>query len=386
MWVKDLLANEYLSHYPIISLSLPYIINIMRLNATDKACPSLKLFFLLILSSCVFTAQAQDPYFTIDDMPDLVKCLPAPPDTTSLDFSHDVMRYMWGKKTRSDTRRAAIAERDAIWDLDTLAAIFSEPFGMEIDKVTTPEIYKAFVSGIKTVELIRIRPKAFFMRKRPFERFHEHMYTIWEEDDLLGEGSYPSGHTIRGWSAALLLSEINPTAANELFDRGWEYGESRVIVGAHWQSDVDASRPAASIGYSLLQTSPAYEEQMNKARQEFAIITAIDRYLTENIGPKYLAGDVCVPSHGYFSVDASNPKDIQVLGDYWVFNYRKDNDNLEMVSGGNHPGKMHLKQGADGKFTVTSFDAVQDGSKYLPSAKRIFGKKFNEFQASKMGR
>ena len=139
-----------------------------------------RLFLLpLILIAGLFSARAQETYFTIDDMPDLVKCLPAPPDTTSLGFAHDVMRYMWGKTMRTDAARAAIAERDAIWDLDTLAA-------------------------------------------------------------------------------------------NDLYARGWDYGESRVIVGAHWQSDVDASRPAASIGYALLQTSPAYRAQMDKARAEFA--------------------------------------------------------------------------------------------------------------------
>jgi acid phosphatase (class A) len=90
------------------------------------------LILLLILSAGLFTARAQEAYFTMDDMPDLVKCLPAPPDTTSLDFVHDVMRYMWGKEMRSDLQRAAIAERDAIWNLDTLAAIFSEPFGLKI--------------------------------------------------------------------------------------------------------------------------------------------------------------------------------------------------------------------------------------------------------------
>ena len=72
------------------------------------------LFILLFLTAGVFTVQAQDPYFTIDDMPDLVKCLPAPPDTTSLDFTHDVMRYLWGKTMRSDARRAAIADRDSL--------------------------------------------------------------------------------------------------------------------------------------------------------------------------------------------------------------------------------------------------------------------------------
>lgn len=227
---------------------------------------------LFIFAAGLFSARAQETYFTIDQMPDLVQCLPAPPDTTSLDFVHDVMRYMWGKTMRADAERAAVAARDAIWNLDTLAAIFSEPFGLTIDKETTPEIYKAFVQGVHTIELIRIRPKAHFMRKRPFDRFQEHMYTTWEEDELRGEGSYPSGHTIRGWGAALVLSQINPTMANELFARGWAYGESRVIVGAHWQSDVDASRPAASIGFSLLQTSAAYQAQIEKAREELASI------------------------------------------------------------------------------------------------------------------
>jgi len=227
------------------------------------------ILFALVLLSLGANAQKPETYFTIDDMPDLVKCLPAPPDTTSSAFSQDLIRYMWGKSMRHDPERAAEATRDAIWNLDTLATIFSEPFGLEISKEKTPEIYTAFTRGVATIELIRIRPKAHFMRMRPFDRFSEHLLTTWEEDELRGEGSYPSGHTIRGWAAALILAEINPAAANELYARGWRYGENRVIVGAHWQSDVDASRPAASIGYSLLQTSPAYKEQMDRAREEF---------------------------------------------------------------------------------------------------------------------
>ncbi len=341
-----------------------------------------KTIIAIILLSCLLgIAKAQDTYFTIDDMPDLVKCLPAPPDTVSIGFTYDVMQYMWGKTMRADARRAAIAERDAIWDLDTLAAIFSVPFGLKIDKEDTPEIYNAFVRGIKTIELIRIRPKAHFLRKRPFDRFQEHMYTTWEEDDLRGEGSYPSGHAIRGWSAALILAEINPAAADRLFARGWDYGESRVIVGAHWQSDVDASRPAASIGYSLLQTSPEYKAQMDRARREFAIREAITDYLVQAIGPQYLEGEVCIPSYTLVSVDDRNDKDIQAAGDFWVFNYNVEGDTLKTVSGGSHPGKMHLRRDSRGRYAVTSFEVVADGPKYLSSAKRIFGKDYDEFQA-----
>jgi len=90
-----------------------------------------------------------------------------------------------------------------------------------------------------------------------------------------GEGSYPSGHTMRGWVTALLLAEIAPERADTIFARGWMYGESRVIEGAHWQSDVDVSRAAASIAYAALQTSSAFREQMEAAKAEYARLTAV---------------------------------------------------------------------------------------------------------------
>ena len=40
-------------------------------------------------------------------------------------------------------------------------------------------------------------------------------------------------------------------------------------VGAHWQSDTDAARLAASAAYARLHTSERFLEQMRKAREEF---------------------------------------------------------------------------------------------------------------------
>ena len=91
-----------------------------------------------------------------------------------------------------------------------------------------------------------------------------------EEDELRNTGSYPSGHTLRGWAMALLLSEINPDAQNEILKKGYEWGESRVIAGYHWQSDTDASRLLASACYARLHTSEAFLADMAAARKEFA--------------------------------------------------------------------------------------------------------------------
>jgi len=207
------------------------------------------------------------PYFTVDQLPDLIQCLPPPPDTVSAQFGYDMQRYMWGKTQRLDPVRAEIAKGDAIWGYQALLKQFSEAFGLEISPETTPEIWRLMETSLTTTDQMRVQPKAFYHRKRPFERFNEPTLTG-EDDDLRGEGSYPSGHTMRGWSAAMLLAEINPAAANALFARGWMYGESRVIAGAHWQSDVDASRVAASIGVTALHTSPEFLAQMARAQEE----------------------------------------------------------------------------------------------------------------------
>ena len=67
----------------------------------------------------------------------------------------------------------------------------------------------------------------------------------------------------------MLLSEINPERADTLFARAYMYGDSRVIVGAHWQTDVDAGRMGACIGYGILQSNPTFREDMKAAQQEF---------------------------------------------------------------------------------------------------------------------
>ena len=107
---------------------------------------------------------------------------------------------------------------------------------------------------------------------------------------------------------------------------------------------------------------------------------AIDRYLVNEIGKHYTQGDYCVPVSAIVAIDDSNAEDVRVWGDYWVFNYNQVGDTLKCISGGSHPGLMHLKQAENG-FGVTAFDPVEDGSQYLPTAQKIFGDKFDAFQA-----
>ena len=48
---------------------------------------------LLALMVCgPFSARCQEVYFTTEQLPDLIQCLPAPPDTLSSAFTYDIMR------------------------------------------------------------------------------------------------------------------------------------------------------------------------------------------------------------------------------------------------------------------------------------------------------
>jgi hypothetical protein len=106
---------------------------------------------------------------------------------------------------------------------------------------------------------------------------------------------------------------------------------------------------------------------------------AVNDYLVNVIGKNYAEAEYCIPCPILVSTDDGNKEDVLIWGDFWVFNYDLSGDTLKTVSGGNHPGLMHLKKTVNG-YEVAAFDAVEDGAGNLESAKRIFGDKFDSYQ------
>ena len=220
------------------------------------------------------TAQAQyrvpSAYFSADELPNAVIFLPAPPDTASTQFAYDVSQYEWGKEQRLDTLRLRQAQNHAVNTASEMAAYFSEPFGMKISRQTTPAIMRLLQRAIPTFQASATRPKAAYMRPRPYNYYNEPSGLPASEDREHPTGSYPSGHTVRGWGLALILAEINPAAQDAILLLGYEWGQSRVILGYHWQSDVDASRMLAAAVFARMHTSPDFMADMAAAREEYA--------------------------------------------------------------------------------------------------------------------
>ena len=115
-----------------------------------------------------------------------------------------------------------------------------------------------------------------------------------------------------------------------------------------------------------------------KVPDAVACNVAIEDYLVNVIGKNYAEAAYCIPCPIIISTDDSNKDDVLVWGDFWVFNYDLSGDTLKTVSGGDHPGLMHLKK-TDKGVEVTDFEQVEDGAGNMESAKRIFGDKYDAF-------
>lgn len=106
---------------------------------------------------------------------------------------------------------------------------------------------------------------------------------------------------------------------------------------------------------------------------------AVKRYLVSEIGKDYAQAEYCIPFYSKVDIDDSDPEDIKFWGNFWVNNYNQVGDTLKCISGGNHPGLMHIRKTEKG-FEVTAFDQVADGAANQTSAKKIFGDKYEAFQ------
>ena len=89
--------------------------------------------------------------------------------------------------------------------------------------------------------------------------------------NLVDSPSFPSGHTTYGYTGALLLALLTPERYREMVARGAEYGDDRIVVGAHYAMDVIAGRTLATYDVAhLIANDPAYVGQALKGAPAIA--------------------------------------------------------------------------------------------------------------------
>lgn len=230
------------------------------------------LFFLTVAvfaTSCSQAYQKKEGFLMIRELPNAVKFLPAPP-MSGPDYDKDVEAYELGKKLREDPK-----VRDHCLHLDTieLNMVFNEALGFELLTFDHHEIMGLLAGSVKDAHKVAKPVKEYYKRAKPFQLFNEPSLKKNSEKAVSSSTyAYPSGHAVRSWMYAYVLADVAPEYKDSLYKCAEDYSKCRVIMGRHWQSDIDAGKLLSTKVYEKLKESPAYQEQLKLAREEYKTI------------------------------------------------------------------------------------------------------------------
>ena len=220
------------------------------------------------VSAAATVAPSEAGYLKEGQLPDAVALIGPPPPVGSGTLAGDVATYEATRKLEG-TPRWAMATMDAEFGPKFLLQSFACALGMKLDRATAPALYRLLTRLEASTEAIQRKTKIAFQRPRPFID-HPGATCTPQEAWMKQSYSYPSGHAHYGWAGALVLAEIAPDRATEIMARGRTYGESRVVCGVHYTSDIQASRVVASALFAALQSDPGFQADLAEAKREVA--------------------------------------------------------------------------------------------------------------------
>lgn len=191
-----------------------------------------------------------------------------PPAADSLTGKADRARYEETRTLEGSARwKQAQAEND-LWGGGALKQ-YACKLGVSIDERQTPATLRVLHRVELDVRTVGKPAKDRYNRPRPMLA-DDKPICIPREDWLKTNASYPSGHSMTGWAWGLILAELAPDKADEMMAVGKDIGESRIICGVHYASDVEAGRTLASAMVARIHADPEFQTEMKKARAEIA--------------------------------------------------------------------------------------------------------------------
>lgn len=165
-----------------------------------------------------------------------------------------------------DGARWKLAVADADEAVPAMLKDFSDAVGMELAPDRQPALARLLVTMRRDTAAAADALKAEYRRPRPFLLDQG---PVCQDRNMLAQSfDYPSGHTIWGTAVALVLAELRPDRAALILARGRDYGESRVVCGAHSRSAVRAGRETAAGLVAVLHGSTRFREDLEHARFE----------------------------------------------------------------------------------------------------------------------
>ncbi len=240
---------------------------------------------LLLLAPIPAAALSDSPYITPDKF-DVVTVLAPPPAPGSAEEHRDLQTVIETQQT-SSPERMRLAEEDATAGLDAFAGVLG------LDPGRLPGVAAFFRKVGRDTQFATAVGKDCWERPRPFVldgavhppgMMQQEVASRPGEKNTAPHGpgspcppllqtppytyAYPSGHSTRGALTAILLAQMVPENRKELFTRGWDFGESRVVGGVHYPSDVEAGRIDATAMAAIMMLNPDFKADLASAKLE----------------------------------------------------------------------------------------------------------------------
>ncbi|MDH7973630.1 phosphatase PAP2 family protein [Sphingomonas sp. AR_OL41] len=187
--------------------------------------------------------------------------LPPPPAAGSAQATAEFAELHAAEAARTPTEEA-----DARLDGDTKnATIFAVVLGPRFDLDKLPATARLMALVRASEKAIVDTGKDEFRRPRPYA-VEPGLKSCKRNEDPLS--SYPSGHTSMAFSMGETLARLVPAQAPALLARAARYGQSRIVCGQHFRSDVSAGHLLGGLIVERLMTKAAFQAAFAEARSE----------------------------------------------------------------------------------------------------------------------
>jgi acid phosphatase (class A) len=241
------------------------------------------------IAPCHFAIHEKVLQFLPAGQPDLIHLLPPAPEASSAEQRRDLNAVLTIQKTRTPEQ-----EKRATEDAQASVFRFADVLGSDFSEAKVPQSVRNFLAKVqrettRPVNLVkdcweRPRPFAASSDVHPVGNMQETTRNQPNAANIAPHDagslcrpaeanapysySYPSGHSTFGTMTAILLAAMIPEKRNALYQRGWEYGRNRVVLGVHFPSDVEAGRIDATAMAGLMMQNPDFQTDLAVAKAE----------------------------------------------------------------------------------------------------------------------
>jgi acid phosphatase (class A) len=206
-------------------------------------------------------------YLSADAL-DMKTLLGPPPAPKSPQGRADRAAFEATRSLKDSPRWKLAQQQNDLWNGAALKS-YACALGHEVSDKATPRTMILLHRMELDVRTVGSPAKDFYNRTRPAIGNHKPI-CIPREPWLATNGSYPSGHSATGWAWALVLAEAEPANATAVLAVGRQMGDSRIVCGVHYPSDIEAGRTVAASMVARLHAEPAFADDLAAAKQELA--------------------------------------------------------------------------------------------------------------------